>query len=613
MRSKTGKSRQLRNKTTVDLRHLFFRSVVFLLFLAFHLPASAQQPVELTVLASNLSRPAVSELIPKFEKTHNVKVRVQYANNPIIKEQIEAGAKFDVVILEPQMLEELSTAGWVNKASIVNLAKVGLALVSKEGAPAIDIGTVESFKKILLSSKSIAYTADGHSGAVFLRTLEKIGISNEMKPKLVPVVGRFSTLAVTEGTAQYTAFPPVALGPGLQIAGRFPEEIQTYIGVSAAAASRTVVHASVRSFLEYLQSDSSMAMFKAMGFTTFATAPVSVAVEKEPMHRLKFENEFVRVFDVLIPVGNTSQYHTHIHDGVSVRVSNTQILDEVVGGEKTPFAIKYGDTTFGARPAALTHRVINSGKSDFRNIFIEILPVGNATVSTALPILSDGHVIVIDNTRVRVNRLTLKPGESSKLHKHTMRGLGIVLYDSKIEIVSADGTPRTLEPKAGDFVWQDAGTTHIIRNIGSTVFEAIDLELKHGMKPTMSEFASNYARAWSSKDPENVAKFFSESGWLKVNSGKPAVGRAAITEVARGFMTAFPDMVVTMDKIVEKGDVTEFRWTLTGTNTGPGGKGKKVKISGREEWRIGPDGLIAESDGHFDEADYNRQIEGGVE
>jgi quercetin dioxygenase-like cupin family protein/ketosteroid isomerase-like protein len=342
-------------------------------------------------------------------------------------------------------------------------------------------------------------------------------------------------------------------------------------------------------------------------------AQTGVPVEKEPMHRLKFENDLVRVFDVLVPVGKATQFHTHLYDGASVRISNTQILDEVVGGEKTPFDIIYGEATFGARPAALTHRVMNSGNSDFRNIFIEILPRKNTATGTAFPILSDGHVILIDNARVRVNRLTLKPGESSKLHKHTMPGLGIVLYDSKIEIRSADGTQRALEPKAGDFVWQDTGTTHTIINIGPSVFDAIELELKQIMKPTMTEFASNYARAWSSKDPENVAKFFSESGWLKVNSGKPAVGRAAITEVARGFMTAFPDMVVTMDKIVEKGDVTEFHWTLTGTNTGPGGKGKKVKISGREEWRIGPDGLIAESNGHFDEADYTRQIEGSVE
>lgn len=221
-----------------------------------------------------------------------------------------------------------------------------------------------------------------------------------------------------------------------------------------------------------------MTRFKSKGFTPLAFAPNSVPVDKEPMHRLKFENEFVRLFDVLIPVGKASQYHTHLYDGVSVRVSNTRIIDEVIGGEKAAIEIKYAEATFGARPSPLSHRVVNSGKSDFRNIFIEILPSKNFAKGPVFPNLSDGHVILIDNPRVRISRLTLKPGESSKLHTHSMHGLGIILYDSKLDLGAPDGTRRTLESKAGDYVWQNAGTTHMIKNIGSTVFEAIDIELK---------------------------------------------------------------------------------------------------------------------------------------
>lgn len=213
-------------------------------------------------------------------------------------------------------------------------------------------------------------------------------------------------------------------------------------------------------------------------FPILAIAQHAVPVEKEPMHRLTFENEFVRLFDVLVPVGKATEYHVHICDGVSVRVSDAQIVDESIGGEPKSFDIKYGEATFGARPSPLTHRVVNSGRTDFRNIFIEILPGANSVNAATFPILSDGHVILIDNDRVRVNRLVLKPGESSKLHTHLMRGLGIVLYDSKIEITAPDGTKRRLEPKAGDHAWQDAGTTHTIKNIGSNVFEAIDIELK---------------------------------------------------------------------------------------------------------------------------------------
>jgi len=76
------------------------------------------------------------------------------------------------------------------------------------------------------------------------------------------------------------------------------------------------------------------------------------------------------------------------------------------------------------------------------------------------------------------------------------------------------------------------------------------------------------------------------------------VGKAAITEAARSFMVAFPDMQVLMDDLRLDGGRAEYRWTLVGTNTGPGGTGHKVRISGFEDWKIGADGLIAASPGH---------------
>jgi predicted ester cyclase len=97
-----------------------------------------------------------------------------------------------------------------------------------------------------------------------------------------------------------------------------------------------------------------------------------------------------------------------------------------------------------------------------------------------------------------------------------------------------------------------------------------------------------------------------------VNDEPPAVGRAAIAEVAQGFMRTFPDLVVTMDNVARDSDGTKFYWTLTGTNSGPGGTGKRVRISGHELWKIEIDGLIAESKGHFASADYERQLKHGV-
>ena len=129
----------------------------------------------------------------------------------------------------------------------------------------------------------------------------------------------------------------------------------------------------------------------------------------------------------------------------------------------------------------------------------------------------------------------------------------------------------------------------------------------------ITTFAKRYAEAWCSQNPESVASFFAESGSLSVNDGPPAVGGAAIAEVARGFMRDFPDMVVTFDELEPQPNATAFHWTLTGTNTGPGGTGKRVRISGYERWKIDNDGLIAESKGHFDSAEYERQLKHGVD
>ena len=126
----------------------------------------------------------------------------------------------------------------------------------------------------------------------------------------------------------------------------------------------------------------------------------------------------------------------------------------------------------------------------------------------------------------------------------------------------------------------------------------------------VADFAKRYAAAWSSQDPDLLASFYSTGGTLQVNDGEPAVGRAAIAEKARGFMEAFPDMVVEMRAIQGDGDGATFSWLWTGTNTGPGGTGRPVRITGYEEWTFGPDNLIVESKGHYDEALYRAQVNG---
>jgi hypothetical protein len=132
------------------------------------------------------------------------------------------------------------------------------------------------------------------------------------------------------------------------------------------------------------------------------------------------------------------------------------------------------------------------------------------------------------------------------------------------------------------------------------------------VRPELTGLATRYAAAWSSQSPDSLASFYADSGSLVVNGGAPSVGRAAIRATGASFMTAFPDMLVVMNSVIDRGDHAVFHWTWTGTNTGPGGTGRSVRISGYEEWTLSHDGLILESKGHYDEAEYQRQVNSGT-
>jgi predicted ester cyclase len=126
----------------------------------------------------------------------------------------------------------------------------------------------------------------------------------------------------------------------------------------------------------------------------------------------------------------------------------------------------------------------------------------------------------------------------------------------------------------------------------------------------LTDFGTDYTHAWNSQKPENVASFFTEDGSLLVNNGSPLRGRAAITEFANGFMTAFPDMTLTMDSLIIKPNETQYHWSFIGTNTGPNGTGNQVIFSGFERWTLAENGKIKVSIGSFDEEDYARQVNG---
>lgn len=128
----------------------------------------------------------------------------------------------------------------------------------------------------------------------------------------------------------------------------------------------------------------------------------------------------------------------------------------------------------------------------------------------------------------------------------------------------------------------------------------------------LHDFATRYTAAWNAHDAEAAASCYALDGSLAINGGEPASGRSAVAAVVQSFCDAFPDAILTMDAVRGAGDRAVYLWTYEGTNTGPGGTGNRVRFSGWEAWTFSPDGLVAQSLGNFDSAEYERQLAEGV-
>jgi quercetin dioxygenase-like cupin family protein len=208
-------------------------------------------------------------------------------------------------------------------------------------------------------------------------------------------------------------------------------------------------------------------------FPSTVQSPVPVATE--PRHHLKFENEYVRVYDVVVPAGDATLFHLHANDYAFVSIGDATLKAQALGGQPGDLILKDGEARFTKGP--ITHRVTNVAGAPFRNITIEILK-SPGPAGTATPDSSPGHSVVLENDRVRIERLILEPGQSTNIHTHNLSALSVFLTKSKVRIESPGAKPETIEYKPGDFRWRAAPVKHSIKNIGSTRFEAVGVDWK---------------------------------------------------------------------------------------------------------------------------------------
>jgi molybdate transport system substrate-binding protein len=218
-------------------------------------PGSAASAAEIKVLSAGAMRGVVDALLPDFEKATGHKVTVDNATAGVLAKRIEDGEAFDVAVITAVVVDRLAGKGKIAGDSRVALAKVGMGVAVKAGAPLPDIKTVDAFKRMLLEAKSVAYInpkAGGTTGVFFDQLIDKLGIGSEVRAKAKLKDGGYVADLVASGEAEVGVHVISEIVPvkGAVLVGPLPAEIQTtttYVGgVNAASANAEAAKALIR-------------------------------------------------------------------------------------------------------------------------------------------------------------------------------------------------------------------------------------------------------------------------------------------------------------------------------------------------------------------------------
>ena len=238
---------------------------------ALGLTTMAARQAGITVLSGNGARVAVAELARQFEQKTGRRVTVTFAVNPEVQRRIEAGASCDVAILNPPVLDALIAQRKVVAGSRAVLGRSGIGMGMREGAPTPDISTVDAFKRTLLNAKSIAYPGEGASGQYFVSLVDRLGLSSQLKSKMRPMPGEYNVEIVAEGGAEYVVVVASRITgvKGVQLIGRIPQELQTWIGFTGGVCSTAREPQAARDLLRFFTAPPAARVFETAGIEPF--------------------------------------------------------------------------------------------------------------------------------------------------------------------------------------------------------------------------------------------------------------------------------------------------------------------------------------------------------
>lgn len=232
--------------------------------------ACTAQAADVKILTAGAMKAVVLELVPQFERETGHKAVVDNDTAGGLARRIDGGEAFDLAIITPGVLNDLTKKSQVVGDSRASVARVGVGVVVKEGAALPDIGSVDAFKRTLLAAKSVAYIdpASGGSSGIYLTGLfDKLGIAADIKPKAKLKQGGYVADLIANGEAELGLHQISEILPvkGVKLVGPLPAEIQNYTTYAAAVGADAKQPDAARALIKLLTGPAADSVLKARG------------------------------------------------------------------------------------------------------------------------------------------------------------------------------------------------------------------------------------------------------------------------------------------------------------------------------------------------------------
>lgn len=227
---------------------------------------SGAEAAEIKLLSTVGMLPATPDLIAQFERETGHKIVVTYGLAAVLKQNFLDGTAADVLLLTGPIIEDLVKQGKVVAGSKVDVARSGVGIGIKAGAPRPDISTAEALKNTVLAAKSVGYSKEGASGVAFARALERLGIAEQVRAKYKDTGTKAGEMVVAGdielGAAQ---IPELMAVPGVDVVGPLPAELQTVTVFSLGLATEAKAADAARAFIQFLAGPAAAPVYKAKG------------------------------------------------------------------------------------------------------------------------------------------------------------------------------------------------------------------------------------------------------------------------------------------------------------------------------------------------------------